>query len=57
LKDPSNSEKVHKVYITPDLTPAEQAKNKALRQQLEDMNKVSNAYMIKNGKIVWRCGK
>jgi len=47
LKDPNNSEKVRKVYITPDLTPSEQTKNKALRQQLADMNKVSNVYMIK----------
>lgn len=44
------SEKVHKVYIIPDLTPYEQAKNKALRQPLADMNKVSNVYMIKTGK-------
>ena len=53
MKDQSNSEKVRKVYIIPDLTPSEQAKNKALRQQLAGMNKVSNVYMIKNGKIVW----
>ena len=57
LKDQSNPEKVRKVYITPDLSPSEQAKNKALRQQLADMNKVSNVYMIKNGKIVRRGGK
>lgn len=56
LKDQSNPEKVRKVYITPDLTPSEQAKNKALRQQLADMNKVSNIYMIKNGKIVRKGG-
>ena len=57
LKDQSNSEKIRNVYITPDLTPSEQAKNKALRQQLADKNKASNVYMIKNGKIVRRSGK
>ena len=57
LKDSNNAEKVRKVYITPDLSPSEQANNKVLRRQLADMNKVSNVYMIKNGKIVWRDGK
>ena len=32
LKDQSNPEKVCTVYTTPDLSPSEQAKNKALRQ-------------------------
>ena len=34
--------------INPDLTPLEQRKSKALRQQLADLNKDSNnAYIIK----------
>jgi len=42
------------LFITPDLTPLEQKKHKALRQQLADMNKPDKVYMIKNGKIVRR---
>ena len=47
-------DKIRSLFITPDLTPLEQKKHKALRQQLADMNKSENVYMIKNGKIVRR---
>ena len=50
----SNPPPVCNVFITPDYTPLEQKKNKALRQQLADMHKVENIYTIKNGKIVWK---
>ena len=54
LRGSGNPEDVRKVFVTPDLTPAEQAKNKALRAQLAEMNKEGNNYRIKSGKIVRR---
>ena len=54
LRSSNNPPAVRNVFITPDYTPLEQKKNKALRQQLADMNKVENIYTIKNGKIVQR---
>ena len=47
LRSSNNPSPVRNVFITPDYTPLEQKKNKALRQQLADMNKVENAYTIK----------
>ena len=52
LQKQDNPEYIHKVFITPDLTPTEQKKNKELRPQLAEMNKVANLYKIKNGEIV-----
>ena len=57
LRSSNNPSPVRNVFITPDYTPLEQKKNKALRQQLADMNKVENVYTIKNGKIARRYGK
>jgi len=54
LRTSNNPPKVRNVFITPDYTPLEQKQNKALRQQLADMNKGKNTFMIKNGKIVRR---
>ena len=54
LRSSSNPEYVRKLFITPDLTPGEQKRHKELHQQLADMNKEGNLYMIKNGKIVQR---
>jgi len=54
LRNKDNPEDVKKVYVTPDLTPREQQKNKALRTQLAEMNKDEKKYWIKNGKIVQR---
>jgi len=54
LRSASNPEDVQNVFITPDFTPVEQKKNKALREQLFNMNKVENIYVIKNGMIVRR---
>ena len=54
LRSSNNPSPVRNVFITPDYIPLEQKKNKALRQQLADMNKVENAYPIKNVKIVQR---
>ena len=52
LRNQDNPEYIRKVFITPDLTPTEQKKNKELRSQLAEMNKVANLYRIKNGEIV-----
>ena len=52
LRNQSNPDSVRTLFITPDLTPLEQKKSKALRQQLTDMNRSGNAYVIKNGSIV-----
>ena len=54
LRSTSNPEDVRNVFITPDFTPIEQRKNKALREQLFNMNKTENIYTIKNGRIVRR---
>lgn len=53
LKNEKNPDSIKKIYINPDLTPLEQRKRKALRQQLADLNKESNnTYTIKNSLIV-----
>ena len=52
LRNQDNPEIIRKVFITPDLTPLEQKRNKELRSQLAEMNKVANMYRIKNGEIV-----
>ena len=52
LRNQSNPDNVRNLFITPELTPLEQKKSKALRQQLTDMNRSENAYVIKNGSIV-----
>jgi len=50
LRSSSNPEDIRNVFITPDFTPLEQKRNKALRQQLLDMNKTENVYIIKKRK-------
>ena len=52
LRNQDNPEIIRKVFITPDLMPLEQKRNKELRSQLAEMNKVTNIYRIKNGEIV-----
>ena len=42
------------IFITPDLTPKEQAENKLLRNKLNEMNKGGKYYSIKNRQIVQR---
>ena len=54
LRSRDNPDPVRNIFITPDFTPLEQKRNKILRQQLADMNKVENIYTIKNGQIVRR---
>jgi len=43
-----------KIFVTPDLTPTEQAANQKLRQQLKEKNKQGNFFRIKHGQIVRR---
>jgi len=46
---------INKVFITPDLTPQQQAKNKQLHARLSELAKqVRKLYRIKNGEIVLR---
>ena len=47
IRTDSNPEYVGKILVAPDFIPLEQRKNKALRQQLMEMNKVENNYRIK----------
>ena len=54
FKDSTNDPLTHKIFLTPDLTPFEQKKNKELRTKLADMNKDGNFYKIRNGLIVRR---
>ena len=52
FKDSTNDPLTRKIFLTPDLTPFEQKKNKELRTKLADMNKDGNFYKIRNGSIV-----
>jgi len=54
LRNQENPENIRSIYVTPDLTPREQQKGKALRVQLAEMNKGEKKYWIKNGRIVQR---
>ena len=38
---------VNKLFITPDLTPNQQTRNKQLHSQLAELNKAGNLYVIK----------
>ena len=51
LRSTNNPPNISNIFIiTPDYTPLEQKKNKALRQQLADVNKNENIYTIKMGR-------
>lgn len=54
LRNKENPPNILKVFITSDLTPLEQQKQKQLRSQLSEMNKSGNKYYIKNGRITLR---
>jgi len=54
LRKEDNPQEIKKIFNTPDLTPAEQKKNKNLREELANLNKDGRKYMIKNGIIVQR---
>ena len=45
LKKHSNPEHIKSIFISPDYTPLEQKKRKALREQLKKMNNVANLYV------------
>jgi len=52
LRGQEHSEHIHKLFITPNLTPKEQKENKELRLKLAEMNKSGKKHKIKNGQIV-----
>ena len=52
LRNIENPEDVRQLYITPDLTPTEQAINRKLREELKEKNREGNLYRIKNGRII-----
>ena len=54
LRNEGNPENIRSIFISADLTPLEQKKNKLLREKLNTLNKDSNKYMLKNGEIVPR---
>ena len=54
LRNKEHPTHINKVFITPDLTPQQQAKNKQLRARLSELNKSEKIYRIKNGRIVLR---
>ena len=54
LRNKNNPDEIQSVYVTPDLTPEEQKDNKALRNQLAELNKSEKLYKIKNRKTVRR---
>jgi len=54
LRNESNPPQVKRIFITPDLTPLEQKKNKRLREELANLNKDGRKFIIKNGRIVQR---
>ena len=54
LRNDSTPSHLRKVYVTPDLTPQQQAHNKVLRSRLAEMNQKEKLYRIKNGQIVRR---
>ena len=52
LRNENHSDYIKSIFITADFTPLEQKQNKMLRDQLKEMNKEGNNYIIKNGSIV-----
>ena len=49
LRNESNPPQVKRIFITPDLTPLEQKRNKRLKEELANLNKDGRKYIIKNG--------
>ena len=54
LRNVSDPDWIQTVFITPDLTPKELEKDKALRAKLVELNATSKIYKIKNGEIMRR---
>ena len=52
LRKESNPPQIKRIFVTPDLTPMEQKKNKRLREELANLNKDGRKFIIKNGTIV-----
>jgi len=47
LRNESNPPQVKRIFITPDMTPLEQKRNKRLREELANLNKDGRKYIIK----------
>ena len=54
LQSVSNPDWIQSVFITSDLTPKEQERDRALRAKLNELNATNKIYKIKNGEIVPR---
>ena len=55
LRNSDNPSNTNKIFITPYLTPIEQAANKKLRDELKERNRDGNFFRIRNGRIIrWR---
>ena len=54
LRNSDNPAIISKIFITPDLTPIEQAANKKLRDELKEKNRDGNFFRIRNGQIIRR---
>ena len=54
LMSSKNPQHICDVFVTSNFTLLEQKENKELREQLVDMNRTENMYVIQNGKIVQR---
>ena len=57
LQGVSDPDWIRLVFFTPDLTPKEQERDKALRAKLSELNATNKIYRIKNGGIVRRENK
>ena len=54
LRNKEHPNDIQRIYITPDLTPKEQKENRALRNNLAELNQTGKNFKIKNGQIVRR---
>ena len=54
LMSSKNPQHICDVFVTSNFTLLEQKENKELCEQLVDMNRTENMYVIQNGKIVQR---
>lgn len=54
LRNSDNPDDIKRIFVTPDLTPSEQAANQKLRKALKEKNKQGNFFRIRHGQIVRR---
>jgi len=51
LRNKDHPSDIHRICITPDLTPKEQKENKALRNKLVELNQMGKNYKIKTARL------